>query len=49
MSGLSRSLVFCMGVTKPISASLQSAVSELLGELQARSECEKIRLFAATS
>jgi RNA polymerase sigma-70 factor, ECF subfamily len=44
MSGLSQPLSLCMGVTKPISASLQSAVSELLGELQARSECEKIGL-----
>lgn len=44
MSGLSQSLVFCMGVTKPIPASLQSAVSELLGELQTQSECEKIGL-----
>jgi RNA polymerase sigma-70 factor (ECF subfamily) len=44
MSGLSQSLSFCMGVTKPISASLQSAVSELLGELYSQSECEKVGL-----
>lgn len=33
-----------MGATKPISVSVQSAVSELLAELQAKSECEKIGL-----
>jgi RNA polymerase sigma-70 factor, ECF subfamily len=44
MSGLSQPLFFHMGVTKEITASLQSAVSELLGELQAQSGCEKIGL-----
>ncbi|MFZ0770224.1 MAG: sigma-70 family RNA polymerase sigma factor [Candidatus Sulfotelmatobacter sp.] len=33
-----------MRATKPISASVQSAVSELLAELQAKSGCEKIGL-----
>jgi RNA polymerase sigma-70 factor, ECF subfamily len=33
-----------MRIAKPISAAVQSAVSELLSELQTRSECEKVGL-----
>lgn len=44
MSSSSQSLFFSMSATKPIAVSVQSAVSELLAELQAKSECEKIGL-----
>ena len=37
-------LFYCMSVTIPISARVQSAVTELLGELYAKSGCEKFGL-----
>jgi RNA polymerase sigma-70 factor (ECF subfamily) len=40
----SDSLLFYMRVTKPISAPVLSAVSDLLAELHAKSDCEKIGL-----
>jgi RNA polymerase sigma-70 factor, ECF subfamily len=43
-SALVVSLLFYMRATKPISAPVQSAVSDLLPELHARSGCEKIGL-----
>src|ERR1022692_3473896 len=44
MAGSSYSFLFHMRDTKPISASVQLALSELLAELQAKSGCEKIGL-----
>src|ERR1039458_10040406 len=44
MPGSSYSFLFHMRDTKPISASVQLALSELLAELQAKSGCEKIGL-----
>ena len=44
MESSSYSLLFCMRAIKPISAAVQSAVTELLEDLHAKAACEKIGL-----